>query len=111
MIRFARTGPLRAAALSGSGECVVFGILIALHHSAFLSGMCLVLMGSQFQVFEKENNMLRWALLFLIVALIAGALGLFRVEAVSSQIAWILFVVFLILALVSLLFGRGAPPV
>ena len=55
--------------------------------------------------------MLRWALLFLIVALIAGALGLFRVEAVSSQVAWILFVVFLVLALVSLLFGRSSPPV
>jgi uncharacterized membrane protein YtjA (UPF0391 family) len=55
--------------------------------------------------------MLRWALLFLIVALIAGALGMFRVEAISSQVAWILFVVFLILALVSLLFGRSNPPV
>jgi uncharacterized membrane protein YtjA (UPF0391 family) len=57
--------------------------------------------------------MLRMALLFLIVALVAGASGLFRVEAISSQIAWTLFVIFLILFLVSLLFGgfRGpAPP-
>jgi uncharacterized membrane protein YtjA (UPF0391 family) len=52
------------------------------------------------------------ALLFLVIALIAGALGLFHVEAVSSQVAWILFVIFLVLFLVSLVFGgaRGAPP-
>jgi len=57
--------------------------------------------------------MLRWAIVFLIVALIAGALGLFRVEWLSGQIAWILFVVFLILFVVSLVFGRGgtSPPV
>jgi uncharacterized membrane protein YtjA (UPF0391 family) len=57
--------------------------------------------------------MLRLALVFLIVALVAGALGLFHVEAVSSDIAWILFAVFLILFIVSLLFGsRGtAPPI
>jgi uncharacterized membrane protein YtjA (UPF0391 family) len=57
-------------------------------------------------------DMLRLAIVFLIVALIAGALGLFRVEAVSSQVAWILFVVFIILFLVSLIFGgvRRTPP-
>lgn len=57
--------------------------------------------------------MLRLAIVFLVVALIAGALGLFHVEAVSSQIAWILFVVFLILFLVSLVFGGWGrtPPV
>jgi len=56
--------------------------------------------------------MLRAAIAFLIIALIAGALGLFRVEAVSSQIAWILFFVFLVLAVLSFLGGsfRGAPP-
>ncbi len=56
--------------------------------------------------------MLRWAIIFLIIALVAGALGMFHVEWLSSQIAWILFVVFLILFVVSLVFGRGsAPPV
>jgi uncharacterized membrane protein YtjA (UPF0391 family) len=53
--------------------------------------------------------MLRWALLFLIVALIAGALGFLRVEFLASEIAWILFVVFLILFIVSLVMGRRAP--
>jgi uncharacterized membrane protein YtjA (UPF0391 family) len=56
--------------------------------------------------------MLRWAVIFLVVALIAGALGMFRTEVISSQIAWILFVVFLILAVVSLITGRtSGPPV
>ncbi len=53
--------------------------------------------------------MLRAAILFLVIALIAGFLGLFRVEYVASEVAWILFVVFLILAIASFIFGRGAP--
>ena len=47
--------------------------------------------------------MLSWAIVFLIIALIAGALGLWRVQAVSSEIAWVLFVIFLILFVVGLL--------
>lgn len=54
--------------------------------------------------------MLRYALLFLVIALIAGALGLFDVQFISSQIAWVLFVVFLILFVVSLVMGRRVPP-
>jgi uncharacterized membrane protein YtjA (UPF0391 family) len=56
--------------------------------------------------------MLRWAIVFLVIALIAGALGLFNTQIISAQIAWILFVVFLILAVVSLVTGRtSGPPV
>lgn len=58
--------------------------------------------------------MLSWALLFLVIALIAGALGLFNVAAISSQVAWTLFVIFLILFVISLVFragpGRAPPP-
>jgi uncharacterized membrane protein YtjA (UPF0391 family) len=54
--------------------------------------------------------MLRWAVVFLIIALVAGALGLFKAEFIASEIAWILFVVFLILFVVSLILGRGRPP-
>ena len=56
--------------------------------------------------------MVRLALLFLVIALVAGALGLFRVQFIASEIAWILFVVFLVLFLVSLVFGgwsRASP--
>lgn len=58
--------------------------------------------------------MLRLALFFLLIALIAGALGLFPVAYLSSEIAWILFVVFLVLFAFSILFGRPwqtGPPV
>jgi uncharacterized membrane protein YtjA (UPF0391 family) len=56
--------------------------------------------------------MLRWAVIFLIIALIAGALGFFRTSHISSEIAWILFVVFLILFIVSVVFGGlRRPPV
>ena len=54
--------------------------------------------------------MLRLAIVFLIIALVAGALGLYHTEFISSQIAWILFVIFLVLFVVSLLFrGRRGP--
>ncbi|HZZ77105.1 MAG TPA: DUF1328 domain-containing protein [Gemmataceae bacterium] len=58
--------------------------------------------------------MLRLAVLFLIIALIAGALGLYPVAAIGSNIAWIFFVIFLVLFLASLLFGgirSSGPPI
>jgi len=54
--------------------------------------------------------MLSMALVFLVIALIAGALGVFPVQALSVEIAWILFVVFLILFVVSLVLGRRTGP-
>jgi uncharacterized membrane protein YtjA (UPF0391 family) len=54
--------------------------------------------------------MLRWALVFLVIALIAGALGAFRVSFIAQEISWILFVIFLVLFVVSLILGRGRPP-
>lgn len=50
--------------------------------------------------------MLGWALTFLIVALIAGALGLSGIAGAATNIAWILFVVGLIIALFFFLTGR-----
>lgn len=55
--------------------------------------------------------MLRMALLFLLIALLAGAMGLFRVEFLAVEIAWVLFVVFLIMFIVSLVLGRRGGPV
>jgi uncharacterized membrane protein YtjA (UPF0391 family) len=57
---------------------------------------------------EKESNMIYYALVFLIVGLVAGALGLFGVAAISSQIAWVLFLVGIVLLVVQLV--RGRPP-
>jgi uncharacterized membrane protein YtjA (UPF0391 family) len=52
--------------------------------------------------------MLSWAILFLIIALIAGVLGFGVVAGTAAWIAKVLFVVFIILFLVSLLTGRSA---
>ena len=50
--------------------------------------------------------MLRLAVLFLVIALIAGFLGFGGVAALSWDGAWIFFVIFLILAVLSFL-GHG----
>jgi uncharacterized membrane protein YtjA (UPF0391 family) len=50
--------------------------------------------------------MLYWAAVFLIIAIVAGLLGIGGVAIISKQIAWILFVIGLILALVTFLLGR-----
>ena len=58
--------------------------------------------------------MLGWALTFLVIALIAGVLGFTTVAGVSIEIAKILFFVFLVLFVVSLIMhlvrGRGVGP-
>lgn len=55
--------------------------------------------------------MLRWALICLVIALISGALGLWGLEGVAMEAARILFFVFLVLFVVSLIMGRRGPPV
>jgi len=52
--------------------------------------------------------MLRWALLFLIVALIAGLFGFTDVAGTSWIIAKVLFFVFLVLFVIALLMGSRA---
>ena len=51
--------------------------------------------------------MLHYALMFLIVGLLAGALGLVGVAAVAGQIAWILFLVGVVLIVIHLARGGG----
>lgn len=46
--------------------------------------------------------MLYWALLFFVVALIAGAFGFGGIASASASIAQVLFVIFLILLVASL---------
>ncbi|MFL5331099.1 MAG: DUF1328 domain-containing protein [Gemmataceae bacterium] len=53
--------------------------------------------------------MLRWALTFLVIALIAALLGFTNVAGTSYAAAQILFFVFLVLFVVSLLMGRRSP--
>jgi len=54
--------------------------------------------------------MLRWALIFLVIALVAAVFGFWRLEGVALYIAEILAVVFLVLFIVSLIFGRRPLP-
>lgn len=55
--------------------------------------------------------MLHWALVFLVVAIIAGALSMGAVAGTAAWIAKVLFVVFLILFVISLVSGRRPPVV
>jgi uncharacterized membrane protein YtjA (UPF0391 family) len=53
--------------------------------------------------------MLRWALAFFILALIAAVLGFGGIAVSAAGIAKVLFFLFLILFVVSLLLGRRGP--
>lgn len=60
----------------------------------------------------KEAAMLGWALTFLVIALIAAALGFGGIAGASAGIAKIIFVIFLVLLLASLFMHlvRGRAP-
>jgi uncharacterized membrane protein YtjA (UPF0391 family) len=58
--------------------------------------------------------MLRWAIAFAIIALIAGALGFYGLADTSADIAKFLAIVFVVLFVVALVVGRsviGGPTV
>jgi uncharacterized membrane protein YtjA (UPF0391 family) len=50
--------------------------------------------------------MFNWAIIFLVIALVAAVFGFSGVAGAATNIAWILFVVGLVLALVFVLTGR-----
>ncbi len=54
--------------------------------------------------------MIGWAVTFLVIAIIAGVLGISGIAGAAVNIAWILFVVGLVLALVFMVLGRRRPP-
>ncbi len=58
---------------------------------------------------RKITPMLHYALVFLVVALIAGVLGFGFIAGTAAYIAKILFVVFLVLFLISFIGGRRGP--
>jgi uncharacterized membrane protein YtjA (UPF0391 family) len=65
--------------------------------------------GVQQPLAQVRFIMLSWALTFLVLAIIAGVLGMGVVEGAAANIAWILFVVFIVLFLVGLVTGRRPP--
>lgn len=52
------------------------------------------------------DNMLRWTITFLVIAIIAAILGFGGIAGAAAGIAEICFYIFLILFVVSLIFGR-----
>jgi len=59
---------------------------------------------------RKEHPMLGWALAFLIIALIAGLFGFGIVANAAAGIAQVIFFVFLVLFVLSLVFGAVRRP-
>jgi uncharacterized membrane protein YtjA (UPF0391 family) len=55
---------------------------------------------------KEGHTMLHWAAVFFIIAIIAAIFGFGGIAASAAGVAKILFVVFLVLAGISLLFGR-----
>ncbi len=54
--------------------------------------------------------MLNWSVTFLIIAIIAACLGFGGIAGTATDIAKILFMVFVVLFVVSLALGRRVPP-
>ncbi len=52
--------------------------------------------------------MLRWAAIFFVIAIVAGVMGFWGLESSAAGIAKVLFFAFLVMALVSVVFGRRA---
>jgi uncharacterized membrane protein YtjA (UPF0391 family) len=57
---------------------------------------------------ERNGDMLSWSITFLVVALIAALLGFSGLAGMAAGFAKVLFAIFLVLFVVSLLFGRKA---
>jgi uncharacterized membrane protein YtjA (UPF0391 family) len=55
---------------------------------------------------EQELSMLRYAIICLVIALVASALGMWSLSGTAMEAARILFFVFLVLFVVSVLRGR-----
>lgn len=51
--------------------------------------------------------MLRWAVIFAVVALVAALLGFGGVAGLSANFAWIFLVIGAVILLLGFLFGRG----
>jgi uncharacterized membrane protein YtjA (UPF0391 family) len=58
---------------------------------------------------KQEKAMLGWVLTFIVIALLAALFGFGGIAASAAWFAKILFVLFLILAVVAFFMGRRAP--
>ena len=69
----------------------------------------IVLNSHSFSHLTGETPMLRWALVFLVVALLSALFGFTDVAGTSMVAAKILFFVFLVMFIVSMVMGYRAP--
>lgn len=60
---------------------------------------------------KGPTTMLRWAIGFFVLALIAAVLGFGGLAGDMSYIAKILVLLFIVMFVISLVMGRGRPPV
>lgn len=58
-------------------------------------------------IHSKSNDMLRWTVIFLIIAIVAAVFGFTGISEGAASIAKILFFIFIVLFLISLVFGRS----
>ena len=69
--------------------------------------LCIMRDAQRFSYFrQREFFMLHYALVFLVIAIIAGVLGFGGIAGASVGIAKVLFLVFIVLFIVSLLLGK-----
>jgi len=59
---------------------------------------------------NSESNMLYWALVFFVIAIVAAIFGFGGIAAGASSIAQVLFFLFLIVAVASLIMGTRRGP-
>ena len=92
----------------GIPGCILF--CFKLRNNLHDRGVCLI--GNETFVSAGEQKMLKWAVIFLIVALVAALLGFGGIAGAASGIALTLFYVFIavtvVLFIISLFTGRSA---
>jgi uncharacterized membrane protein YtjA (UPF0391 family) len=65
----------------------------------------LAINGAKFRNVRQEPSMLKWAAVFLLIAIVAGIFGFTGVEEASASIAKILFGIFMVLFLGAVVIG------
>jgi uncharacterized membrane protein YtjA (UPF0391 family) len=58
---------------------------------------------------DKEIYMLNWAVIFLVIAVVAAIFGFSGVAGAAANIAWILAVIGIVLAVAFFVMGRRPP--
>jgi uncharacterized membrane protein YtjA (UPF0391 family) len=59
---------------------------------------------------SQGGIMLRWAVVFFIIAIVAAVLGFGGIASSAAGIAKILFIIFLVIAIIAFFVGRGRVP-